>query len=311
VNLTLHRKPAIRHLVLAIGALLLAGAATGVGIAQSAPSESAPACLDCHEERTTSFATTSHGRALTFGERRAASTCETCHGDGAKHIESNEPADIINPGRMSAADATQSCLDCHRENAAQTHWMGSAHQRRGVGCLDCHDVHEAAAPDSMTNVSMRTEACYRCHQDVRADMRKVSHHPVREGKMTCLSCHDPHGAASRGNLRAATANELCYQCHTEKRGPFIWEHAPVRENCLNCHSPHGTNHLKLQNTSVPYLCQQCHLNTRHPGTLYDATRLPTLENPATGSNRIFNRACLDCHAAIHGSNHPSSPYLGH
>jgi DmsE family decaheme c-type cytochrome len=172
-------------------------------------------------------------------------------------------------------------------------------------------VHAAARPDSEVSWSARAELCMNCHTDVRSEMRKTSHHPVREGKMDCLSCHDPHGTLTKGNLRAASVNELCYDCHTEKRGPFLWEHAPVRESCLTCHTPHGSNHLKLQSTSVPYLCQQCHSNTRHPGTLYDATRLPTLENPSTGSNRLFNRACVDCHAAVHGSNHPSSPYLAH
>jgi len=161
------------------------------------------------------------------------------------------------------------------------------------------------------NAVMRTETCYKCHQDKRAEMNKISHHPVREGKMTCFTCHDPHGSITTKNLRAPSVNELCYNCHTEKRGPFLWEHAPVRENCLSCHTPHGSNHLKLQQTSVPFLCQQCHANTRHPGTLYDATRLPQQYDPSTGVNRIFNRACVQCHAAIHGSNHPSAPYLGH
>lgn len=295
--------------------LAAALALPALAAAPVAGQESAPAgvvvCAECHDEIAGAFAESTHGRAFRFGSAHGAASCETCHGDGDRHVESNDPADIVHPSRMSAADSTQQCLQCHRDNDAQAHWLGSAHQRRGVGCLDCHSIHEAPGADSMTNVAARTEACYRCHQDVRADMRKVSHHPVREGKMTCLSCHDPHGTPSRGNIAAATVNELCYQCHTEKRGPFLWEHAPVRENCLNCHNPHGTNHLKLQTTSVPYICQQCHLNTRHPGTLYDARVLPTLENPATGSNRLFNRACLDCHASIHGSNHPSSPYLGH
>jgi predicted CXXCH cytochrome family protein len=82
----------------------------------------------------------------------------------------------------------------------------------------------------------------------------------------------------------------------------------VRESCLNCHTPHGSNHFKLQKTSVPYICQQCHSNTRHPGTLYDARGLATSLTP---SSREFARACLNCHAAIHGTNHPSAPYLGH
>ncbi|HSF43306.1 MAG TPA: cytochrome c3 family protein, partial [Thermoanaerobaculia bacterium] len=156
-----------------------------------------------------------------------------------------------------------------------------------------------------------TEACLTCHKDVRAEMWKNSHHPIREGEMSCSDCHNPHGAQTAKLIKAASVNEQCYTCHTEKRGPFLWEHAPVRENCLTCHTPHGSNHIKLQKTSVPYLCQQCHSNTRHPGTLYDGFRAPTLENPATGSNRLFNRACADCHNLIHGSNHPSAPYLGH
>ena len=46
------------------------------------------------------------------------------------------------------------------------------------------------------------------------------------------------------NLKAASVNEQCYTCHTEKRGPFLWEHAPVRESCLNCHTPHGSNQIQ-------------------------------------------------------------------
>ena len=77
-------------------------------------------------------------------------------------------------------------------------------------------------------------------------------------------------------IKADWVNELCLQCHTEKRGPFLWEHAPVRENCLNCHNPHGSNHDKLLVAKQPYLCQRCHLNTRHPGSLYDGRNAGTI-----------------------------------
>ena len=267
-------------------------------------------CADCHGDRVESFASTVHGRAFRHDRGVAGASCESCHGDATAHIEAGDGSSIVKPKELAPLELEKTCMRCHSGNVAQTHWQGSMHQRRGVVCVDCHSIHAPAPPDSMVAAEMRTKTCYQCHQDVRAEMSKTSHHPVREGKMTCFSCHDPHGSITTKNLRAASVNELCYDCHTEKRGPFLWEHAPVRENCLNCHTPHGSNHLKLQSTSVPYLCQQCHSNTRHPGTLYDATRLPTLENPATGINRLFNRACVDCHAAIHGSNNPSAPYLG-
>ncbi len=71
-------------------------------------------------------------------------------------------------------------------------------------------------------------------------MLRSSHMPMREGKIVCTDCHNPHGSYSEKLLRANSVNENCYTCHAEKRGPFLWEHAPVRENCLNCHDPHGS-----------------------------------------------------------------------
>jgi DmsE family decaheme c-type cytochrome len=299
----------------AAGSLLVAGAlvllVAGAPVATAAGATVGEVCADCHEERVQSFAGSVHGRAYAHRDDMTAASCESCHGDAAAHIEAGDGSNIIVPNRLPAAEVEKTCMQCHSGNAAQTFWKGSMHQRRGLACLDCHSIHAPEPPDSMVNAVMRTETCYKCHQDKRAEMNKISHHPVREGKMTCFTCHDPHGSITTKNLRAPSVNELCYNCHTEKRGPFLWEHAPVRENCLSCHTPHGSNHLKLQQTSVPFLCQQCHANTRHPGTLYDATRLPQQYDPSTGVNRIFNRACVQCHAAIHGSNHPSAPYLGH
>ena len=144
-------------------------------------------------------------------------------------------------------------------------------------------------------------SCYKCHQDVRSEMQKVSHHPVREGKMTCFSCHDPHGSITTKNLRAASVNELCYDCHTEKRGPFLWEHAPVTEDCTLCHNPHGSNHEALLKQRPPLLCQQCHSPGGHPALAYTSE---TAQN--TFQQRfMLAQSCTNCHSQVHGSNHPS------
>ena len=143
-----------------------------------------------------------------------------------------------------------------------------------------------------------SETCYQCHTDVRkAEFQRSTHlrkNEDREAKSSCSSCHDAHGSEGEKLLKTATLNETCYTCHAEKRGPFLWEHAPARENCANCHKAHGSNHVALLKARTPMLCQQCHIQGRHQ-------TVPGVPNSAFTSNR----SCLNCHAQVHGSNHPS------
>jgi len=299
----------------AIPALLaLAAPARAGSAAETPPAEASAAktfvgsdvCVSCHGEIGENLTKTPHGKA---GFAHLSSQgCETCHGPGSLHvadpsIEANRPR----IDKLSPAAQNQLCTTCH-SGGAQLFWHGGRHEARGLSCLSCHSVHAFKSAKAQLKNASVAEQCFTCHKDTRAETWKTSHHPIREGKITCVDCHNPHGTQTAKMIRAASVNEQCYTCHTEKRGPFLWEHAPVRESCLNCHTPHGSNHLKLQKTSVPYLCQQCHSNTRHPGTLYDGS---SLADQAKASNRIFNRSCTDCHAAVHGSNNPSTPYLAH
>lgn len=260
----------------------------------------ADTCVGCHEDKATGLAGTPHGKRE-FATLSSLG-CETCHGPGSLHVE--DPTVVENQPRIDTKTAAQQnavCQQCH-DGGKQFFWKGSMHETRGLACTTCHGVHTYASEDHQLKQALVMDQCFECHKDIRAETWKRSHHPIREGRISCVDCHNPHGAQSDKMVNAASINEQCWTCHTEKRGPFLWEHAPARENCVNCHTPHGSNHLKLQKTSVPYLCQQCHSNTRHPGTLYDRTRLADGTNP---SNREFSRACLNCHSQMHGSNHPS------
>jgi DmsE family decaheme c-type cytochrome len=123
-------------------------------------------------------------------------------------------------------------------------------------------------------------------------MFRSSHMPVREGKVVCSDCHNPHGSFTESLLKKDSINDTCYTCHAEKRGPFLFEHAPVRENCDNCHDPHGSiNEFSLK-ISRPRLCMECH-GMGH-GT-------------ANGINdpKTMGRACNNCHTQVHGSNAPA------
>ena len=178
-------------------------------------------------------------------------------------------------------------------------WHGSVHANRDLSCNTCHSVHNPKSEKAQLKTAKVDETCATCHMQVKGQIQKTSHHPIREGLMTCSDCHNPHGTDTPKMLTAHSVTEQCYTCHTEKRGPFLWEHPPVKENCLNCHNPHGSNHPKLMVVKRPFLCQSCHLDTRHPGTLYDGS------TQQLSSNRDFSRSCSNCHLMVHGSNHPS------
>jgi DmsE family decaheme c-type cytochrome len=188
------------------------------------------------------------------------------------------------------------CLGCH-ERGERTYWSGSTHENRGVACTECHTVMRPVSRKSALKTENEMETCFQCHKDRRAQIFRSSHMPLREGKMTCTNCHNPHGSATEGLLKANSINETCYKCHAEKRGPFLFEHAPVRENCLSCHDPHGSSTEYMLKVSRPRLCAECH-GMGH-GSLANGPK--TVET--------FGRACQNCHTAIHGSNSPSGALL--
>lgn len=291
---------------LAVSGLLFvaSGALLGKSPPEKTPAGAPPStywqgveCATCHEEVVNSFAKTRHGRAMEFGawgELR----CQSCHGEAVEHIESADPEKIKNPAKLPGREATENCLTCHASERNHQLWTGSAHDTGNVSCLDCHSAHHAKSAEKLLTTATDRDLCLGCHTDLRKAQFQRSTHLFRNewgaNRMGCVSCHQPHGSAGEKLLKEVSVNETCYQCHTEKRGPFLWEHPPARENCLNCHTPHGSNNPGLLTQRPTFLCQSCHLQGRHQTV---AGR--------PNSTWLLNRQCLNCHPQIHGSNHPS------
>ncbi len=253
-------------------------------------------CAQCHDAEVAAFSATIHGKkGFALPSSRA---CETCHGPGKVHVENGGEGGIITAGSLAKDKRAEMCLSCH-DRGTKMFWRGSSHDLRSVACQDCHSVHHPASDRAQLKEAVETDVCFGCHKQKKAQFFRASHHPIREGKIDCADCHNPHGTQSSRLIDADSVTERCYKCHAEKRGPFLWEHPPVREDCLNCHVPHGSNHMKLLAAKEPFLCQRCHSDTRHPGTIYDQSQISNL------SNRALNRSCTNCHATSHGSNHPS------
>jgi DmsE family decaheme c-type cytochrome len=266
----------------------------------------ADTCKACHDDAFNRFSHTKMGRLFLKQPRNTLErlACESCHGPGKDHVDQGGGGKGKDPKLITFAknDRTpieqrnQVCLTCHTKGA-RVFWKGSPHEGRDVACTNCHTVMQNHSPRAQLAKPSEIETCGTCHLERRAQTMRSSHMPLREGKMTCTSCHNPHGTVTLALLKENSVNDTCYTCHAEKRGPFLWEHAPVPESCTNCHDPHGSNHERMLKVAKPRLCQQCHIETRHPTNPYGRD---------TASQKfMLGRACNSCHINIHGSNHPS------
>ncbi len=255
-----------------------------------------PACSECHEDLASAFTGSAHGKAFAHEGAYATASCASCHPGAAKHAESGEPADVQTAHEMDALAANTQCAACHENQGHNAFWRGSAHETANLKCTDCHAVHASSVERHGVAIATTTQLCLSCHTSMQVSMTQRSRHPLREGAIDCASCHNPHGALTEKLVKADSINDLCYSCHQEMRGPFLWEHSPVREDCLTCHAPHSSNHDKLLVARASQLCESCHLQGRHQ-------TVAGLDASVWNSNR----ACLNCHSQIHGSNHPSGP----
>lgn len=300
----------LQSIIASLVAVLFLCPALGLFNAQAADpvcsSNDASDCLTCHRDSRGAILETPHAQTADKRTPFAAHACEGCHGPGADHVkgiclDQTLPPVVFGAGSVTPIEEqNEVCLRCH-EGSHLINWTGSQHETADISCASCHVSH--AVKDQVLERKSQAKTCYGCHTEQRADAHRRSRHPVTEGKVTCSDCHNSHGAFGPGLLREASVNDTCYTCHAEKRGPFLWEHAPVSDDCSNCHTPHGSNLSSLLTARTPWLCQECHQENYHPSSLYSGTGLPSISAEAS----MLGKDCMNCHPKIHGSNHPSGP----
>lgn len=251
--------------------------ATLAALAEVAKPVDAAVCGTCHTSYHPEMRRSGHASLL-----REGAQCAACHGNASLHVESGgDPRKIVRPDRQKPADSDATCLSCHRDGDAMAKWTCSEHGREGVSCIQCHDPNAARGK---TIRGGEFELCGSCHQDVKAKLRLPNRHRVDTGRVACSDCHDPHGNTSKIRDRDLRSR-VCAECHTEKSGPFLFDHGVKRsEGCIACHEPHGSvNRRMLTHAQVKPMCLQCH---------------PEVPHDLTG--RKYDN-CLSCHTEIHGS----------
>jgi predicted CXXCH cytochrome family protein len=208
------------------------------------------------------------------------SSCQECHSNIVNRFALSPHSRVHFPGANLAGQT--SCEACHGP--------GSLHINGGGGRRNIVNPGKDPAP------------CLECHQDIEMEFRLPSHHPVLEGKMNCINCHDPHGRdimKKSGGLAMARVNQQCAGCHRNEARPQVFEHEALREGCTACHRPHGTVTAKLLLERDQNLCLKCHAQTPGPaaaGGLY----IGKVAHDAY----LRQGTCWSagCHSAVHGSN---------
>jgi DmsE family decaheme c-type cytochrome len=270
------------------------------------------ACLECHDGVMKNFKMNVHARLKDFELKGLKKGCESCHGPGAAHAEEGDISKIFTFSNASADQSSKACLSCHQKLSTFDFNL-SDHALNEVACAKCHPIHNGK------DISKNESAlCMSCHKDIKVKSLYPSHHPMKEGRMKCSSCHAHHGSLVKNLKTNSRLNDLCLKCHASKRGPFVFEHAPVTEDCLNCHNPHGTVANNLLKQNEPFLCLQCHESHFHAGRLgLDHSKvLPATgrfsANPfgVDGWRRAFLTKCTQCHFKIHGTDNPSQTTSG-
>ncbi len=244
----------------------------------------ADTCTACHDGVLQGQKKEWHSRLI--AGRPGSANCEDCHGPGSLHAaDPVKTRTLYDVTHAKARTSAQACLSCHENKISIARWRTSPHAKGDVRCWNCHS--QKASPHTLLTRKPDERVCYSCHREQEPLFNLTSHHPVREGRMTCYDCHDPHGRQTNRDYV-----KRCVSCHVDKRGPYIFEHGAISgeltDACLDCHRPHGSPNDRLLKFVGRGLCLQCHADkARHfaPATCWTS----------------------GCHTGWHGSN--SSPLL--
>lgn len=244
------------------------------------------ACLDCHTTGLdVRYDRAAHKWTTTFADAGVA--CESCHGPGARHVETQDPKDIVHPKHLPAELGLAVCAQCHGPRRTLFPMLDAAHRFRPgqryedfyqpmvllVGGERSGDYFEDGRP-STSSFEYQALAQSQCHM---------------KGGATCLSCHTaPHvehapneiQPAKDAPARVSAGSATCHGCHADvfAEGKRHTHHtSAAAQDCVACHMPpvvsgvldqfadHALDVPVPENTvkhGIPNACNACHTHAK-------------------------------------------------
>jgi tetratricopeptide (TPR) repeat protein len=155
--------------------------------------EISDACLFCHSN----------------GPQPAPIDCERCHGDSAAHRKQPGRGNIL---RTTSIDT---CLQCHLETSSNRFPDSLRQPGRDVFSYRPGEPLAAYKSYFAPPTDNRFEINHAGYRLLQSQCFRAS-----RGRMTCVTCHDPHTAAVKRNG--------CQQCHAKPHS---------QADCAPCHMP--------------------------------------------------------------------------
>jgi hypothetical protein len=221
-------------------------------------------CVFCHSGRANPV-TGTNGQYADPPFSELSIGCENCHGPGAAHVRAMSSVynaakgtQIVNPSRLAPYLANNICMACHQTGDARVLMPGKTY----IDIQPGQPLDETLkilivppTPESPPDVdhvehyySMTLSKCYR----------------ASAGRMSCISCHDPHMQPTPGEAPAYFADK-CLKCHSNQSCKVTLEtrlHQQPANDCSGCHMPKrdiqmishssATNHRILARPDEPF-----------------------------------------------------------
>ncbi len=213
-------------------------------------------CISCHN----GYPELAEGSLNKYNNVSLGIDCERCHGPGSLHVAEKQKGNIVdtsqtpdytivNPRRLNTEEQNNLCQRCHLQ---------------GITVLNDGKSFFDFRPSEKLSKTMNTFMPHYSGSDnhmimaSHVERMKMSNCYVNSGKMSCISCHNPH-VSVKYTPQTQYIN-ACNSCHGAKdqctESPAARQ--AKQDNCITCHMP------KNGSIDIPHVAVTDHFIRKRP-----------------------------------------------